>query len=124
MVRNAAALAEGLRRHGINMVSGGTDNHLVLLDLRSEGISGRELENRLEQVNITTNKNKIPDDPASATETSGLRLGSPAVTTRGFKEAEMAEIAELIVMAIRDFDNKQDEIRSRAVALCERFPLY
>ena len=124
VVRNAAALAEGLRRHGINMVSGGTDNHLVLLDLRSEGISGRELENRLEQVNITTNKNKIPDDPASATETSGLRLGSPAVTTRGFKEAEMAEIAELIVMAIRDFDNKQDEIRSRAVVLCERFPLY
>jgi glycine hydroxymethyltransferase len=124
IVKNAAALAEGLRKHGLKMVSGGTDNHLILLDLRAEGISGRELQTRLEQVNITTNKNKIPGDPASAAETSGLRLGSPAVTTRGFKEAEMAEVAELIVMAIREFDTKEEEIRARAIALCERFPLY
>ena len=124
MVKNAAVLAEGLTSQGIKLVSGGTDNHLVLLDLRGEGISGRELETRLEAVNITTNKNKIPDDPASAAETSGLRLGSPAVTTRGFREAEMAEVAGLIVDAVRDFDAKQDSIRSRAIALCERFPLY
>ena len=124
VVKNAAVLAEGLPSQGIKLVSGGTDNHLVLLDLRGEGISGRELETRLEAVNITTNKNKIPDDPASAAETSGLRLGSPAVTTRGFREAEMAEVAGLIVDAVRDFDAKQDSIRSRAIALCERFPLY
>ena len=124
VVKNAAVLAEGLTSQGIKLVSGGTDNHLVLLDLRGEGISGRELETRLEAVNITTNKNKIPDDPASAAETSGLRLGSPAVTTRGFREAEMAEVAGLIVDAVRDFDAKQDSIRSRAIALCERFPLY
>jgi glycine hydroxymethyltransferase len=124
VVKNTAVLAEGLMKHGVKLVSGGTDNHLVLLDLRDEGISGRTLEERLESVNITTNKNKIPDDPASATETSGLRLGSAAVTTRGFREAEMAEVAELIVMSIRDFDTKQEEIRSRAKALCARFPLY
>ena len=124
VVKNTAVLADGLMKHGVKLVSGGTDNHLVLLDLRDEGISGRILEERLESVNITTNKNKIPDDPASATETSGLRLGSAAVTTRGFREAEMAEVAELIVMSIRDFDAKQDEIRSRAKALCARFPLY
>ena len=124
VVKNTAVLADGLMKHGVKLVSGGTDNHLVLLDLRDEGISGRTLEERLESVNITTNKNKIPDDPASATETSGLRLGSAAVTTRGFREAEMAEVAELIVMSIRDFDAKQDEIRSRAKALCARFPLY
>ncbi len=124
VVKNTAVLADGLMKHGVKLVSGGTDNHLVLLDLRDEGISGRTLEERLESVNITTNKNKIPDDPASATETSGLRLGSAAVTTRGFREAEMAEVAELIVMSIRDFDTKQEEIRSRAKALCARFPLY
>ncbi len=124
IVKNAAVLSDGLLRHGIKLVSGGTDNHLVLLDLRNEGISGRELETRLGQVNITTNKNKIPNDPASAAETSGLRLGSPAVTTRGFREPEMAEVAELIVMAVREFETRQDEIRSRALALCDRFPLY
>jgi len=124
IVKNTAALAEALRKHNVNMVSGGSDNHLVLIDLRGEGISGRELETRLEWVNITTNKNKIPDDPASASETSGLRLGSAAVTTRGFKEEDMAEIGELIVMAIRNFEEKQEEIRARAIALCERYPLY
>ena len=124
VVKNAAALSSGLTKRGVKLVSGGTDNHLVLLDLREEGISGRELEKRLEQVNITTNKNKIPDDPASATETSGLRLGSPAVTTRGFVEADMDEVAELVVMSIREFDAKKDEIRSRAIALCDKYPLY
>lgn len=124
VIKNAAALAEGLKKSGVNLVSGGTENHLVLIDLRGEGISGRELEKRLEEVNITTNKNKVPDDPASATETSGVRLGSPAVTTRGFKEAEMAEVAELIVMSIRDFDEKKDEIRARSIALCAKFPMY
>ncbi|MGE4353080.1 MAG: serine hydroxymethyltransferase [Oscillospiraceae bacterium] len=124
IVKNAAALSDGLTKRGVKLVSGGTDNHLVLLDLRETGISGRELQKRLEQVNITTNKNKIPDDPASATETSGLRLGSPAVTTRGFKEADMDEVAALVVMAIREFDTKQDEIRRRAIALCEKYPLY
>ena len=94
------------------------------MDLRNTGLSGRELEERLDQVRITTNKNKIPGDPASALETSGLRLGSPAVTTRGFKEAEMEEVAELICLAIKDFEGNRSAIEARVAALCERFPIY
>jgi len=124
VVKNARALADAFIARGLDVVSGGTDNHLVLLDLRRTGLSGKALEERLDQVNITTNKNKIPGDPASAVETSGLRLGSPAVTTRGFKEAEMEEVAELIYMAIKDFEGNKDAIKARVAALCKRFPIY
>ncbi len=124
IVKNTKALSDTLLANGVKLVSGGTDNHLVLLDLSDEGISGKGLEKRLEEVNITTNKNKIPDDPASAAETSGVRLGSAAVTTRGFVEVDMVEVANLIVMAVRDFDAKKDEIKKRAIALCEKYPLY
>ena len=106
------------------MVSGGTDNHLMLLDLRNLDVSGKELEIRLDSVGITANKNKVPADPRSAGETSGLRLGSPAVTTRGFREGEMAEVGMLIRMAISDFAANRREIQERVEALCGRFPIY
>ena len=124
IVRNAKALAEALIANDFKLFSGGTDNHLVLLDLTNEGVSGKELEERLDEVRITTNKNKIPGDKRPATETSGVRLGTPAVTTRGFKEPEMAEIAELIALAARDFENSRQEIASRVDVLCNKFPLY
>lgn len=121
---NCAVLAAELLKAGFNLVSGGTDNHLVLLDLRGTGISGRELETRLDEVHITTNKNKIPGDPLSAKETSGLRLGSAAVTSRGFMAPDMVEVAALIGLAVRDFDAKKDEIIARVSALCDKHPLY
>ena len=124
ILKNAKALADGLLARGMKLVSGGTDNHLMLLDLRETGLSGKELETRLDAVRITANKNKIPGDPASAALTSGLRLGSPAVTTRGFKEAEMTEVADLIYLAATDFEAKQQEIIARVDALCKRFPIY
>ncbi|MEG0876289.1 MAG: serine hydroxymethyltransferase [Oscillospiraceae bacterium] len=124
LVKNCAVLADELRLRNIDMVSGGTDNHLVLLDLRSAGITGRELEARLDEVHITTNKNKIPGDPQTAKETSGLRLGTAAVTTRGFTEADMAEIAELISLTIKDFDKQKTNIDARVAALCAKYPLY
>lgn len=121
---NCSILASELLKRGLNLVSGGTDNHLVLLDLRGTGISGRELETRLDEVHITTNKNKIPGDPLSAKETSGLRLGTAAVTTRGFVGEDMVEVADLISLAIRDFDAKKEEINERVAALCKKYPLY
>ena len=124
IVRNAKALAEALIANDFKLFSGGTDNHLVLLDLTNEGVSGKELEERLDEVRITTNKNKIPGDKRPATETSGVRLGTPAVTTRGFKEQEMVEIAELIALAARNFENSRQEIASRVDVLCKKFPLY
>ncbi len=124
VIKNARALGESLKAEGLNLVSGGTDNHLVLLDLRGTGISGRTLETRLDEVHITTNKNKVPNDPASAQETSGLRLGSPAATTRGLKEDDMVEIGKLIALAVFDFDNKKDEITARVAKICEKYPMY
>ncbi len=124
LVKNCAVLADELLKRGLKLVSGGTDNHLVLLDLCDEGVSGAELEVRLDEVHITTNKNKIPGDPRSAKETSGLRLGTAAVTSRGFKEPEIVEIAELIFLAVRDFDLRKEEIAQRVATLCEKFPLY
>jgi len=121
---NCSILASELMKRGLNLVSGGTDNHLVLLDLRGTGISGRELEARLDEVHITTNKNKIPGDPLSAKETSGLRLGTAAVTTRGFVGEDIVEIAELINLAIRDYANKKENIGERVAALCKKYPLY
>lgn len=124
VVKNAAVLADELMKHGIDIVSGGTDNHLMLLDLRNKGITGKELEHRLDEVRITANKNTIPNDPQSPFVTSGLRIGTPAVTTRGFNEPEMELIAGWISDIINDFDGNKDRVLSEVQSLCERFPLY
>ena len=124
VVKNAAVLADELMKHGIDIVSGGTDNHLMLLDLRNKGITGKELEHRLDEVRITANKNTIPNDPQSPFVTSGLRIGTPAVTTRGFKEPEMELIAGWISDIIDDFDGNKDRVLSEVQSVCERFPLY
>lgn len=124
VVKNAAVLADELMKHGIDIVSGGTDNHLMLLDLRNKGITGKELEHRLDEVRITANKNTIPNDPQSPFVTSGLRIGTPAVITRGFKEPEMELIAGWISDIINDFDGNKDRVLSEVQSLCERFPLY
>ena len=124
VVKNAAALAAGLTERGFRLVSGGTDNHLVLVDLQNFDLTGKEFERRLDEVYITVNKNAIPFDPKSTFVTSGIRAGSPAVTTRGLKEADMTEIAELIYLAAADFAGQADAIRQRVGALCEKYPLY
>lgn len=124
VVKNAAVLADELSKRGVDIVSGGTDNHLMLLDLRSKGITGKELEHRLDEVRITANKNTIPNDPQSPFITSGLRIGTPAVTTRGFKEPEMKLIAGWISDIINDFDGNKDRTLGEVQTLCEKFPLY
>ena len=124
IVENARVLAGALTEKGIRLVTGGTDNHLMLLDLRGTGITGKTLETRLDEVHITANKNAIPCDPEKPTVTSGLRVGTPAVTTRGFGPAEMREIGELIALAVYDFDAKKEEIDGRVAAMCKKFPLY
>lgn len=124
IVRNCAALAEALRSEGVDLVSGGTDNHLCLLDLRSLGVTGKELEERLDLVNITTNKNSIPNDPQKPSVTSGVRLGTAAVTTRGLVEEDMKEIAHLIFLAATDFENSREAIKASVAALCKKYPLY
>ena len=124
VVENAAALAKGLINEGIDIVSGGTDTHLMLLDLTKSGVSGKDLQERLDEVNITSNKNGIPFDTQPPTITSGLRIGTPAVTTRGFGVPEVEEIAKLIALAIKNFDASKQEILDRVKVLCDRFPLY
>ncbi len=124
VVTNAHVLAEELMANGINLVSGGTDNHLMLIDLRGTGVTGKDLQERLDSVHITTNKNGIPYDPEKPWIASGVRIGTPAATTRGFKEPEMKQIAKLISWAIKDFDNKKAEIRQEVQELTDRFPLY
>ena len=124
VVKNAAALAQGLLNRGFQLVSGGTDTHLMLLDLRNVGLTGKEMEKRLDEVQITANKNTIPGDPQSPFVTSGIRLGSPAVTSRGFKEADMDQVAELIYLTATDLEDKADFIRSEADALAARYPIY
>ncbi len=124
IVSNAQALAKGLLSRGLDLVSGGTDNHLMLLDLRRQGLTGKELEGRLDRVHITANKNTVPNDPQKPTVTSGVRLGTPAVTTRGFREGEMEEIARLIALAVTDFDANEASIRAAVAELTGRFPLY
>ena len=121
---NAKALAEGLMKRGINLVSGGTDNHLMLVDLRGTGVSGKELQLRLDEVNITCNKNGIPYDPEKPTITSGIRLGTPAVTSRGMTPADMDVIADLISLTLRDYENSHTEIRRRVAELVVKYPLY
>ncbi len=124
IVKNAAALANGLLARGMKLVSGGTDNHLMLMDLRETGITGKELEARLDDVYITANKNTIPNEPLSPFVTSGVRLGTPAVTSRGLKEADMDLIAGFIADAVTDFEGKADSIRAGVQELCARYPLY
>ena len=124
VVKNAAALADALIKEGFEIVSGGTDNHLMLLKLVNEGITGKELEHRLDEVHITANKNTIPNDPQSPFVTSGLRLGSPAVTTRGFKEAEMVKIAHWIRLVVDDFEANKEKVSKEVTELCEKFPIY
>ena len=121
---NANALADGLIRHGFDLVSGGTDNHLILADLRKLNVTGRDLELLLDSVYITVNKNKIPSDPQPASITSGIRIGTPAVTSRGFREEEMEKIAELIYLTATAYDSSSDFIRAEVNKLCERYPLY
>ncbi len=124
IIENANALAEGLVKRGFNLVSGGTDNHLMLVDLRPFNITGKELEHRLDEVYITVNKNAIHNDPEKPFVTSGIRIGTPAVTTRGLGVAEMELIAEYIYLCATDFENKADEIRAGVTAICEKYPLY
>ena len=124
VVKNAKALAEAMVEEGFNLVSGGTDNHLILVDLQNMNITGKELQNRLDEVYITVNKNAVPTDPASPFVTSGVRIGTPAVTTRGLKEEDMKTIAKLIKMTITDFDTKADEIRAEVIKICDKYPLY
>lgn len=123
-VKNAKALAEGLTKRGMKLVSGGTDNHLMLLDLSDGELTGKELERRLDEVYITANKNTIPNEQRSPFVTSGVRLGTPAVTTRGLKEADMDVIAECIHLCATDFDNRADAIRAKVTELLSKYPLY
>ena len=125
VVKNARALAAGMMEQGFRLVSGGTDNHLMLVDLQNLGeLTGKELEHRLDEVCITANKNKVPGDPRSPFVTSGIRLGTPAVTTRGMAEADMAEIAEMIWLTATDFEGKKAQLLERTRALTEKYPIY
>lgn len=124
VVKNAGALADALMGEGFQLVSNGTDNHLMLVDLQNMNITGKELQNRLDEVYITVNKNAVPNDPASPFVTSGIRVGTPAVTTRGLKEDDMKIISRLIKLAVIDFDTKADEIRAAVNEICGRYPIY
>ncbi len=124
IVKNAKALADTLVSEGFDLVSGGTDNHLMLVDLRNFGVTGKEMEHRLDEVHITANKNAIPNDPASPFITSGIRVGTPAATTRGLKEEDMVTIGKLIKLVASDFENSADYIRAEVAKLCEKYPLY
>ncbi|MBP7249981.1 MAG: serine hydroxymethyltransferase [Selenomonas sp.] len=126
VVKNAAVLADELTKDGFRIVTGGTDNHLMLVDLTSKHLTGKEAQNLLDEVNITVNKNTIPFEPLSPFVTSGIRLGSPALTTRGFKEADMKEVADIIALVLGHPEDaaKKDEAKRRVAALCEKYPLY
>ncbi len=124
IVKNAKALEKSLLAEGFDLVSGGTDNHLLLVDLRPMNITGKELEKRLDEVYITVNKNAIPDDPQSPFVTSGIRVGTPAATSRGFKEEDFEVIGHLIGLCAKDFENSADYIRAEVTKLCEKCPLY
>ena len=121
---NAKALAQALKNEGFKLLTDGTDNHLMLVDLRGMEVSGKELQNRCDEVYITLNKNTVPNDPRSPFVTSGVRIGTPAITTRGLKEEDMPKIARCIWLAATDFENKADYIRSEVTKICERYPIY
>lgn len=122
IIKNAQALANRLLELDFNLVSGGTDNHLILIDLRNKHITGKALETRLDDIGITVNKNAVPFDTEKPSITSGIRIGTPAITTRGFKEEDMIEIANLIDMVVRE--ENLEKVKSRVTALCEKYPLY
>lgn len=124
VVKNSKALAEALKKQGFKLMTDGTDNHLMLVDLRNLEISGKELQNRCDEVYITLNKNTVPNDPRSPFVTSGVRIGTPAVTSRGMNEEDMEKIAELIWLTATDFENKADEIRAEVEKLCGKYPIY
>ncbi len=124
ILANAKKLSSEMAAKGFRIVSGGTDNHLFLVDLRPFGITGKEMQARLDEVHITANKNAIPNDPESPFVTSGIRIGTPAVTTRGFGEDEMVKIAEWIKEVATDFENSKERITKEVVELCEKFPIY
>ena len=124
IVKNCKALAEGLVKRGNKLVSGGTDNHVLLMDLRDTGVTGKELEARLDECYITVNKNTIPNEPLSPFVTSGIRIGTAAVTTRGLKEEDMDKIAEYITLVLNDFENSVDKVRAGVEEICKKYPLY
>lgn len=124
VVKNAAVLADTLMAEGFKLVSGGTDNHLMLVNLTDTGVTGKEAEKMLDEVGITVNKNAIPFDTKSPFVTSGIRIGTPASTSRGFKEEDMGEVGKLIAMTIKDFENNKEEVKTRVKALCDKYPLY
>jgi glycine hydroxymethyltransferase len=124
IVKNAKALSSALMENGFDLVSGGTDNHLMLLDLRNMPITGKEAEHMLDEVGITANKNAIPFDPEKPFVTSGVRIGTPAVTSRGMKEEDMKEIADLIALTLKDFEGSKEEVKKRVQTLCDKYPLY
>lgn len=124
VIKNAKALADALIKLDFNLVSNGTDNHLMLIDLRNKNITGKKLEKRLDEIGITVNKNAVPFDTEKPTITSGIRIGTPAVTSRGLKEEDMVEIAKLIDMTVNDYLEKKDEIKARVEKVCKKYPLY
>ncbi len=124
IVKNCKALADGLVKRGHKLVSGGTDNHVMLMDLREDGVTGKDLEHNLDEVHITVNKNTIPGEPLSPFVTSGIRIGTAAVTTRGLKEEDMDVIAECISLVIKDFEGNKAKVNEMVAALCEKYPLY
>lgn len=124
IIDNAQALAKGLTSRGLSLVSGGTDNHLVLLSLIGTGVTGKELEARLDDVNITLNKNTVPNEPLSPFVTSGVRIGTPAATTRGLNEDDFEKISEFIYLAVTDFENKKEYIKNGVAEICAKYPLY
>ena len=124
IIKNAEALANALQEKGFKLVTNGTDNHLMLVNLKDTEITGKELQNKCDSVYITLNKNAVPNDPRSPFITSGVRIGTPAVTTRGMKEEDMKEIADLIYLTAYDYDASQDKIKDRVIALCNKYPIY
>ena len=124
VLANAKELAASLVEEGIKVLTGGTDNHLMLLDLRGSGVTGKELQIKCDEVNITLNKNTVPNDPESPFITSGVRIGTPAVTSRGLKEKDMKKVAKLLALCIKDFDNSKEYIKSEVEKMCAEYPIY
>ena len=124
LLAEGKALAEGLLKRGCKLVSGGTDNHVMLMDLREDGVTGKELEHNLDEVHITVNKNTIPGEPRSPFVTSGVRIGTAAVTTRGLNEEDMDKIAEYITLVLNDYDNNKEKVRAGVEEICKKYPLY
>ena len=124
VLANAKELAASLVEEGVKVLTGGTDNHLMLLDLRGSGVTGKELQIKCDEVNITLNKNTVPNDPESPFITSGVRIGTPAVTSRGLKEKDMKKVAKLLALCIKDFDNSKEYIKSEVEKMCSEYPIY